>query len=1027
MPTRKSAEAKTSSPSKAGPKPPTIVVGKITQALTDAALHGEEHGFMGDVRDDAAEFVANAVLNRKAGKPSITIETLPPSSGHRTMRLAVINDDMPFLVDSIATTVDATGLMIDRILHPVIAVRRDSNGALEDILDGMPSGEKRESVIYMEVDRADAKGRKELTDAIEVTLTQVREAVQDWNKMRDALAEDANRIADVEGQALLRWFLDRNFTQLGYEVRDRKGNIVEALGISKSLNGALLANATLETAFKWFEKGGRTPLLVKSNQISSVHRRVLIDLIICPLYGDNGLEALSIHAGMWTSSALSAPPEKVPVLRAQLTGLMNKFGFDPAGHAGKALVHALTALPHDLLIGFEAQTLERLALTAMSLSDRPRAKIATVPGPLKRHLYAFVWLPRDEVSTGRRVAIEDMIEQEAKARVIGWTIVLEDGGPALLRYTLDMRDGGVMPDDAVLDKKLQAMVRGWEPEVETRLAEVAEDGRAAALALRYANAFPTSYRLQYGAAEAAQDILRLRDAVVDIDSDKPVRKVRIYRKDGDEGSRFHLKAYAIRHPLMLSDVVPALENFGFRAIIEVPTALDGGATGYIHDFQLDRMDGRDAADILSRAKIIEDALAEVLEGEAENDGFNQLVVSAGLDPQSIVWLRAWFRYLRQAGLTYGMDTVVNAMRNAPEITEGLIGLFVALHDPKRRDDKAADKYRAAIDAGLAQVKAVDDDRILRTTKAVIEATLRTNAFAPAAAEALAFKIDSSKVPGLPKPLPWREIWVYSPRIEGIHLRSGPVARGGLRWSDRRDDFRTEILGLMKAQRVKNAVIVPAGAKGGFYPKQLPNPAVDRDAWFAEGTESYRSFIRTLLSITDNIVAGKVKHPQDVVIHDGEDPYFVVAADKGTATFSDVANALALERDFWLGDAFASGGSNGYDHKAMGITAKGAWISVQRHFAEMGVDVQKDAIRVVGCGDMSGDVFATACCFPKQSSWWQHLTTATSSLILIRQMPPKVGQNANACLISLVRRGKIIIKSSFPKAAAFSHALKKPSS
>lgn len=939
-----------------GKTAPKAITEKIMAALTDSALHGEEHGFAGKVREDAAEFVASAALNRKADTASVTIETLPASSGHRTMRLAVINDDMPFLVDSIATTVDATGLAIDRILHPVVAVRRDKDGNLTDILDGMPSGEKRESVIYMEVDRADAKGRKELVDAITSTLNQVRSAVQDWNKMQDALAADANRIADVEGQALLRWFLDRNFTQLGYEVRDRKGKAAQELGICKSLPDGLLAQSTIDNAFKWFDTGGRTPLLVKSNVTSAVHRRVQVDLVICPMHDDKGLQSLSIHAGLWTSSALSAPPEKVPVLRAQLTGLMNKFGFDPSGHAGKALVHALTALPHDLLIGFEAQELERLALIAMSLSDRPRAKIVTVPGPLKRHVYAFVWLPRDEVSTGRRVAIEDMIEQEAKARVIGWTIILEDGAPALLRYTLDMRDGGVMPDDATLDKKLQAMVRGWEPEVENRLAEISEEGRAAALALRYANAFPTGYRLQYGATEAAHDILRLRDAQVEIEGDKLVRKVRIYRNEGDEGPRFHLKAYAIRQPLMLSDVVPALENFGFRAIIEVPTALDGGSTGYIHDFQLDRMDGHDADDILDRAKTIEDALSEVLEGDAENDGFNQLIVSAGLDPKSIVWLRAWFRYLRQAGLTYGMDTVVTAMRNAPEITKGLIGLFIALHDPKAKNDKDADKYRAIIDTGLAQVKAVDDDRILRTTKAVIEATLRTNAFSDAAAEALAFKIDSSKVPNLPKPLPWREIWVYSPRIEGIHLRSGPVARGGLRWSDRRDDFRTEILGLMKAQRVKNAVIVPAGAKGGFYPKQLPNPAVDRDAWFAEGTESYRSFIRTLLSVTDNIVKGKVVHPKNVVIRDGEDPYFVVAADKGTATFSDVANGLALERDFWLGDAFASGGSNGYDHKAMGITAKGAWISVQRHFAEMGIDVQKEPVRVVGCGDMSGDVF-----------------------------------------------------------------------
>ena len=324
------------------------------------------------------------------------------------------------------------------------------------------------------------------------------------------------------------------------------------------------------------------------------------------------------------------------------------------------------------------------------------------------------------------------------------------------------------------------------------------------------------------------------------------------------------------------------------------------------------------------------------------------------NPQSVVLFRAWFRYLRQAGMAYGLATVVDALRRAPNVATALIDRFVAAHDPQSTaSTRQAD---TAIDVGLEAVSAIDDDRILRSILGVIDATLRTNAFAPAAQEALAFKLDSHQVPGLPAPVPWREIWVYSPRVEGIHLRAGPVARGGLRWSDRRDDFRIEILGLMKAQRVKNAVIVPTGAKGGFYPKQLPSPATDRDAWFAEGTESYRIFIRSLLSITDNIVEGEVVHPEGVTILDGNDPYFVVAADKGTATFSDVANALALERDYWLGDAFASGGSQGYDHKAMGITAKGAWISVQRHFAERGVDVQTDSIRVVGCGDMSGDVF-----------------------------------------------------------------------
>ncbi len=393
-------------------------------------------------------------------------------------------------------------------------------------------------------------------------------------------------------------------------------------------------------------------------------------------------------------------------------------------------------------------------------------------------------------------------------------------------------------------------------------------------------------------------------------------------------------------------------------LAEIPIQLEGEVEAHIHDCLLELADGVSLQEVMARSEVIEQAIADVLSGKSENDAFNQLVLYTGLETRPVMWLRAWFRYMRQTGVAFSLATVVDALRRAPKATGALVRLFAASHDPKTSSgrDAAVKDASAKFEDALKDVRGIDDDRILRQMRAVIGATLRTNAFAPQAAEALAFKIESKQVPGLPAPVPYREIWVYSPRVEGIHLRGGPIARGGLRWSDRRDDFRTEILGLMKAQLVKNAVIVPTGAKGGFYPKQLPNPAVDRDGWLAEGTESYRIFIRSLLSVTDNIIEEKVVHPADVVISDGDDPYFVVAADKGTATFSDVANAIALDRNFWLGDAFASGGSNGYDHKAMGITAKGAWISVQRHFLEMGIDVQSQPVLVAGCGDMSGDVF-----------------------------------------------------------------------
>ncbi|MEK6540695.1 MAG: NAD-glutamate dehydrogenase domain-containing protein [Pseudomonadota bacterium] len=939
--------------------PPGHIIDRVCGALCESALPDEAPDDGGGADDlsswgDAAAFVASLAMTRDIGHHALRLETQPGKAGERRMRLALINDDMPFLVDSVAAAVAATGLAIYKIVHPVVSVRRNPDGRLDQILDRDTSGERRESMIYMEIARADAKERRELVADISRVLADVRAAVTDWIKLQTAMHDDAERCHDSEAAALLRWFLDRNFTQLGHETHVRGQAPCAPLGFCRNDGPPLLNKATIEASMAWFARGGRAPLIIKSNRISSVHRRVLIDLIIIPVHDESGLSGISIHAGLWTSAALSSPPERVPMLRNMLSELLKKFDFDPSGHAGKALAHVLTQLPHDLLISVDSAQIETLALTAMSIADRPRPKLHMLTAALQRHLFAFVWLPRDEVSTGRRLAIEAMLTQRTQGKVLSWSITMEDGGAALLRYAIDLR-GGVIPDAQALDEELEAMVRGWVPGVEKALSELGE-GRASVLAGRFAARFPAAYRLSHSPDEAALDILRLHD----LGDDSPV-DVRISQFGGAGAARLRLKVYSHIGALPLSRVVPALENFGFTVVEEVPTMLDAAsgdhAGEHVQDLLLDAgHSGMDYTKDAKRIRIIEDAIADVLRGEAENDAFNQLILQTGIAPGAIIWLRAWFRYLRQAGANYGLLTFVSALRGAPDVTRGLVDLFIALHDPARQSDTATGAARAAITDGLAKVAAIDEDRILRLMHSVIEATLRTNAFAPAAQEALAFKLDSHGISCLPRPLPWREIFVYSPRVEAIHLRAGPIARGGLRWSDRRDDFRTEILGLMKAQRVKNAVIVPTGAKGGFYPKQLPDPSVNRDAWLAEGTECYRIFIRTLLSITDNLVDGIVEHPQGIVIRDEPDPYFVVAADKGTATFSDIANAIALGHGFWLGDAFASGGSNGYDHKAMGITAKGAWISVQRHFREMGVDVQRDAIRVVGVGDMSGDVF-----------------------------------------------------------------------
>ena len=920
------------------------LVDALRSALTANALPGETEGLERQKLTEAAQFVAQAALCRPAGTSAIRIESTGGEAGKRRMRVAVINEDMPFLVDSVSGAIAARGLTVYRLLHPIVAIVRDDKGMLQKVGQGQP-----ESIIYVELDRADARERNELVRNLHRVLADVRAAVSDWQTMVGMMRSDADCLDDRDAEAaeLLRWLADDNFTLLGHAMVDSDGKISEPLGILKH-DVALWSEEAARTAISHLSEESRAVLFLKADRLSPVHRRVPLDVVMVRRADGQ----LSLHSGLWTSAALRSPAEDVPVLRQRLAKLDRELGFSPSSHGGKALAHVVSTLPHDLLISFDEEEVRTAALTAMSLGDRPRPKLLLLPGALSRHLYAFVWLPRDDLSTSRRKAIAMMLEAELNSEVSSWSVELGEGELALLRFTLPIDPSAEAPDSEGLDAALVNMVRGWSPAVESELIARAGAHRATRLVLTFLPNLPEGYRVRTTPEEAAADILALSDL-----ADTEQRSVRLTRIEADGPGQLHLKTYRRGGLIPLSEAVPVLENFGFRVLEEIPTALGDGSIGYIHDFRLELPYEGDLDAILARSEVIEQAVGCALGGISEDDEFNQLVLYAGLDTRAVVWLRAWFRYLRQTGSSFGLLTVVEALRRAPEATKALIGLFFTAHHPAFSGDRDAEVARLGeqFNAALTHVRAIDDDRILRRLRALVDAILRTNAFSSAADEALAFKIESSRVPGLPAPVPWREIWVFSPRVEGIHLRGGPVARGGLRWSDRRDDFRTEILGLMKAQLVKNAVIVPTGAKGGFYPKQLP-PPTNRDAWMAEGTESYRIFIRSLLSITDNIVDDKVVHPEGVVIHDGEDPYFVVAADKGTASFSDVANAIALERGFWLGDAFASGGSNGYDHKEMGITARGGWISVQRHFLEMGIDVQSDPITVAGVGDMSGDVF-----------------------------------------------------------------------
>jgi glutamate dehydrogenase len=971
-----------------GPTSPSDNATALAAALFNSALPGELENLDAAGRAAVAGFVMAAAAQRAPADHVIRLDNAENDDGgdgttprRRLMTLAVIGQDRPFLVDSTSAAITAAGLEIDRLLHPVVDVRRDAAGMLVDVIGlangAVPAGAVRESMIYVEIERAGARARSELVASLGKVLTDVEAAVTDWQEMLAVLRQSIRDLTDnpppiaphraAEVTAFLEWLAADNFTLLGVRRYDLPGDLDDPSMVPVSGDGLGLlrdpdyplwsgragADDTPE-ALKALLASPEPLLITKAGAIVSVHRRVNGDLISVKGFDRQGrVISETRYLGLFTSAALGTSPRQVPLLRRKVGEVIDSLGFAPSGHTGKALVHVLENFPRQELFETPPERLRDMALGLLSLLDRPRPKLFARADAFGRFLSVLVYVPRDSYTSGIRENVGRMLCDSTGGELARFDVELGSDGLARVHYTLRLPRGAAPAFDASreaeLDRRLRQLVRGWEEDLESALISLAGPARAARLTLSHGRSLSASYRAQHNTAEAAADILalsQLRDAAG--------RSVRLIRKQGDAANQIRLKIYRLGQIIPLSEAVPVLENFGLSVIEEFPFDLAGGKLGWIHDFLLEVSDPAALADWDAVRARVEPALIGVLTGAQENDGFNALIIACQLGAEAAGWLRAYFRYLRQTGVTYGLMTVVDALRRYPGITRDLVALFEARF--AGTDAVAAAAIGAAIEAGLADVASIDDDRILRLYRSVILATLRTNAFVENGPEALAFKFDSRAVPNLPPPVPYREIWVYSPRVEGIHLRGGPIARGGLRWSDRRDDFRTEVLGLVKAQKVKNTVIVPTGAKGGFYPKQLP-PAANRDAWLAEGTEAYRIFIRALLSITDNLAPdGTNIPPAGVICHDAPDPYLVVAADKGTATFSDTANAIAQAHGFWLGDAFASGGGNGYDHKAMAITARGAWISVQRHFREMGIDVQSDPVRVAGVGDMSGDVF-----------------------------------------------------------------------
>jgi len=936
--------------------------------------------------------------SRPQGKANIRVFTPAVSNqgwaaeGHTVVEVVI--DDMPFLVDSVTMCLNEGSRNVHAVIHPQLLVRRDVAGKLLELhtedSDGvssrdLPHDVVRESWMHIEIDReTEDDAFTEIETNLGKVLRDVREAVEDWQRMHTKALEVVKDLEDNpppleqeevdEAKALLSWLADDHFTFLGYrEYRlEEEGDDEVLRAVAGTGFGILRADQDMSRSF------GKLPPLVKAkarekvllvlakaNSKATVHRPVYLDYVGVKTFDDESGEVVGERRflGLFSSAAYTESLTRIPVIREKAQQVIDNAGFDPHSHTGKALMDVLETYPRDELFQTPVEELAPVAEAVMHTRERRALRLFIRRDTYGRYLSCLIYLPRDRYTTPVRERMASILKSELGGDSLDYTARVGESFLARLHYVVRPGTGELVDDydQAGLERRLAEAARSWRDDCISAVHHEFGEERGARMARTYADSFPEAYKEDYPARTAALDLAQLEA----IEGDEGMSLSLYEPVDADPGEA-RLKVFRIGTPLSLSQVLPVLSTMGVEVIDERPYTLEGLARpSYIYDFGL-----RYSRSLPSSGReLFQETVTAVWNGLNESDGFNTLVLAAGLTWRQVSVLRAYAKYMRQGGTPFALDYIENALCGNVDITRLLMKLFETRFAPGEDGDLTADskarvtemdKVEGRIAKALDDVTSLDQDRILRSYLAVVKATLRTNYFQPektstSAAPYLSLKLEPSAIPDLPEPRPRYEIFVYSPRVEGVHLRFGAVARGGLRWSDRRDDFRTEVLGLVKAQMVKNTVIVPVGAKGGFFCKQLPDPG-DREAWMDEGIDCYKTFISGLLDVTDNLVGGETVPPDAVVRHDGDDSYLVVAADKGTATFSDIANEVSQAYGFWLGDAFASGGSAGYDHKAMGITARGAWVSVQRHFREMGVDCQEEDFTCVGIGDMSGDVF-----------------------------------------------------------------------
>ncbi|MEM8948064.1 MAG: NAD-glutamate dehydrogenase [Pseudomonadota bacterium] len=903
-------------------------------------------------------------------------------STHTTIE--IVTDDMPFLVDSITMAINRLGLIIHLVIHPVLPVTRGDDHTLSDIgaPDSNGSGATAESFMHVEVDRQSDPARlDEIREELERALADVRAAVEDWQpilgKIDEAL-DDLKRGSKVipaddlkEARAFLEWIADNHFTFIGYRCYDLvtvKGTDQlhripgSALGILKHREDGKVSEsfAVLPDDVKRQARLPRPLMITKANSRSTVHRPVYLDYLGVKRFDKKG-KVIGEHRflGLFTSAAYNRNPRDIPLLRHKVRRLIERADLVPSSHGGKAFTNILETYPRDELFQTDEDHLLDTVMETLHLQERQRIRLFARRDTFARFVSCLVYVPRDRYNTELRRRFQDILEEELGGRETEYQVQVSESMLARIHFIVRMPDGLEKDVDlAAIETRLIAAARSWSDGLREALIDTHGEEEGNRLFGDFGSAFPLAYQEQVPARAAVPDVDRLARLAGHPDD----LALSLFRPLENEDGELRFKIARQGGGIPLSDALPILENMGLRVINEQPYEFVGrdGAVFWMHDFGMRPTIAVDVK-LDKVGPTFQETFETIWKGETENDGFNQMVLFAGLTSRQILVLRAYCKYLLQIGIPFSQAYMEATLASNPELARMLAELFDARFDPAAEKDRAKNvaALEASIREGLEAVANLDEDRILRRYMHLILATLRTNHYQQTSGGTfksyLSLKIDPAKVPEMPLPRPAFEIFVYSPRTEGVHLRGGKVARGGIRWSDRREDFRTEVLGLMKAQMVKNGVIVPVGAKGGFVVKRPPTDG-DRAALQEEVIACYKILISGMLDLTDNRTPDGVSPPVDVVRHDEEDPYLVVAADKGTATFSDIANGVSLDYGHWLGDAFASGGSAGYDHKGMGITARGAWESVKRHFLEMGKDCHTEPFTAVGVGDMSGDVF-----------------------------------------------------------------------